>query len=287
VKNYGAKGDGTSDDTTAINNTINATYNKGGGTVYIPDGTYMVNAVKSVTLKNNVNLVLSGGATLKALPAYSSQHYKIVNVNQVSNVSVTGGKIVGDRHTHLDTGGEWGMGINITGSNYIRVSNISISDCWGDGIYIGGVYVGSSTTATTPYFSKGVTIENFVLDHNRRNGISVISAKDLIIRNGTISNSNGTPPGSAIDLEPNYATVEYQLNISIENIKALNNGVIGSTVSGGWGLDAWFGAGGAGYTPSNRVSVDVINLTGSGNYRGTIATNIKNYITQGYDIVIK
>ncbi len=40
VKNYGALGDGTTDDTSAINAAISS----GAGVVYFPDGTYVISA---------------------------------------------------------------------------------------------------------------------------------------------------------------------------------------------------------------------------------------------------
>jgi hypothetical protein len=42
VKDYGAVGDGTTDDYAAINAVINAAYAAGGGTVYFPPGTYKI-----------------------------------------------------------------------------------------------------------------------------------------------------------------------------------------------------------------------------------------------------
>jgi hypothetical protein len=42
VKNFGAVGNGVADDTKAIRDTIQAVYNEGGGTVYLPAGTYAV-----------------------------------------------------------------------------------------------------------------------------------------------------------------------------------------------------------------------------------------------------
>ena len=49
VKNYGAVGDGVADDTTAIQNTINAVGAAGGGVVFIPTGTYRTTAPLIVT----------------------------------------------------------------------------------------------------------------------------------------------------------------------------------------------------------------------------------------------
>lgn len=45
---YGAKGDGATDDTTAIQNTLNAASAAGGGIVLFPDGTYIVSAKLTV-----------------------------------------------------------------------------------------------------------------------------------------------------------------------------------------------------------------------------------------------
>lgn len=62
VRKYGAKGDGVTIDSPAINRAITAA-SAGGGTVYFPPGTY---ASYSVRLKSNVTLHLDQGATLLA-----------------------------------------------------------------------------------------------------------------------------------------------------------------------------------------------------------------------------
>ncbi len=45
VKRYGAKGDGTTEDTTAVQAALNAAKAAGGGRVYLPTGTYLVDAL--------------------------------------------------------------------------------------------------------------------------------------------------------------------------------------------------------------------------------------------------
>lgn len=63
VTDFGAKGDGVHLDTDAINNTIIAAANAGGGTVVFPAGKYLS---FSIRLKSNITLHLNAGATLIA-----------------------------------------------------------------------------------------------------------------------------------------------------------------------------------------------------------------------------
>jgi polygalacturonase len=61
VLDYGAKGDGTANDTTAINAAIDAAAKNGGGTVYFPAGEYLS---YTIHLQNNITLHLDQGAVL-------------------------------------------------------------------------------------------------------------------------------------------------------------------------------------------------------------------------------
>jgi polygalacturonase len=106
---FGAKGDAATDDTAAIQKAVDAAGGKG-ATVLIPDGTYMINAVKQygrygIALKGNMILKLSPGAVLKAIPN-ASDTYSILMVGAVSDVLITGGTIEGDRSAHKATTGE-------------------------------------------------------------------------------------------------------------------------------------------------------------------------------------
>jgi polygalacturonase len=63
VRTFGAIGNGKTLDSPAINKTIEAAAEAGGGTVYFPAGTYLC---YSLRLKSNVSLYLAAGATILA-----------------------------------------------------------------------------------------------------------------------------------------------------------------------------------------------------------------------------
>ncbi len=76
---YGATGDGTTDDTTAINDAISAVNTAGGGTVFFPAGTY---SVSQIELKENVRLL--GESKYSTILKANTINKNIVNYQQPS-----------------------------------------------------------------------------------------------------------------------------------------------------------------------------------------------------------
>lgn len=66
VKEYGAVGDGVANDSSAINAAISAVNAVGGGTVYLPTGTYLASGL---VFRSNVRLLGSGSGTVIKAPA--------------------------------------------------------------------------------------------------------------------------------------------------------------------------------------------------------------------------
>ena len=62
VKDYGALGNGSADDTTAIQNTINACISAGGGIIYAPPGTYKISATLTFVggVEANLSFIFQG-----------------------------------------------------------------------------------------------------------------------------------------------------------------------------------------------------------------------------------
>ncbi|NRT10967.1 right-handed parallel beta-helix repeat-containing protein [Flavobacterium sp. 14A] len=178
--------------------------------VNFPNCPLLINST-GLTLKSNSTLLFPKNSKLVAI-GNNLPSYEILRIHDVSNLSLYAPTIIGERDLHTSTKGEWGMGISIRGSEDVKVYNATISNCWGDGIYIG--------SGKGPNIN--IVIENASLDNNRRNGISVISAINLQIISPLISNTNGINPMAGIDIEPNTNGEELQ-NINIINAITFNN----------------------------------------------------------------
>lgn len=158
----------------------------------------------SIKVVDNTEIILNG--TIRLRPN-GFKGCKMLNLSG-NNIYLHGkGSIVGDSKSHLGEDGEWGMGVNVSEGNNIRISDITIKNCWGDCIYIGG-----KTT--------NVCVKKCILDGSRRQGISITSAGKVYVEDCTIKNIKGTRPEYAIDVEPNEnCCVDYVL---IKNVKSID-----------------------------------------------------------------
>lgn len=214
VRDKGAKGDGVHDDTHAIQSAIDSLPARG-GTVLVPKGTYMIDAMRSINLRSNMVLQLAPDATIAALSNGSKRSY-MIKVWNVSNVSITGGNIVGERNGHTGVGGEWGFGIDIQAAKHVRVTNVHISDCWGDGMWIGALGPDGHATPSTD-----VVVDNVVSTGNRRQGLSIGPVDGVTITHSTFSNTHGTMPQAGIDIEPQAQG--HASNITIDDCTVADN----------------------------------------------------------------
>ena len=250
VRTFGAKGNGATNDTAAIQKAINS-LGSVGGTVVIPPGTYGIDAVTSLQLKNNITLQMSPTTILGVIPN-SAARYAVLNIGGVNNVNVNSGVLWGDRLTHKGTTGEHGFGVAILGSSNVTITGTASNNMWGDGFYIGN----GPTFGSLQKRSTNVKLIDVTADNNRRQGISITSGKDISIVRAKLTNTNGIAPSAGIDVEPNSKNDILQ-NISITDTYTANNQGAGIALS----LGAILGT-------TTPVSITVTNHTDNGSKQG-------------------
>jgi polygalacturonase len=124
VKDCGAKGDGRTIDTRAINEAIETTSKRGGGTVWFPPGTYLS---LTIHLNNSVVLYLEQGATLVAAstpPEGTTSGYDAAEEN------LAGGNFQDFGHSHWHNSLIWGEDLH-------DVAIVGPGRIWGKGLTTG------------------------------------------------------------------------------------------------------------------------------------------------------
>lgn len=185
VKDFGATGDGTTDDTAAIQLAFN-----GGGAIYFPAGTYFVkdptNIADAVVLAPASNSVLFGEGDLSILKlgAHSTIKHNIFRLDNKQNVTICELKLDGNKAQQTGTFAgnpdEFSHAIRIVdGSQNITVENNTIVDAKGDGVYVGYEATPSAITSKT-------YINNNLLFGNSRQQISVVHGIEHTISNNRV-----------------------------------------------------------------------------------------------------
>jgi len=121
VRKFGAKGDGQTLDSPAINRTIDAAAAAGGGTVFFPAGSYLS---VSIRLKSNIALYLDAGATIVAAETSASAKYDGPEPNEWDKYQDFG-------HTHWHNSLIWG-------ENLQNISILGQGMIWGKGLVRNG-----------------------------------------------------------------------------------------------------------------------------------------------------
>ena len=181
-----------------------------------PGFTYLVNPLK---LRSNQTVIFEDGVVIKAIPGgFKGVSDCLINGKNVKNITLLGkGKVVlamnkREYRKAPYTKSPYRNLLDLRSCTNITVKNLTLNSSGGDGIYIAAL--------KTP--SSNILLEDLIVDDHDRQGLSIISARDLTIRNCVFSNTKGSAPMAGIDLEPNK-TDENLSGIVIENCKFFGN----------------------------------------------------------------
>lgn len=238
VRSYGAIGDGKNLDSPAINKAIDAAAKVGGGTVWVPAGTYLSG---SIHLQSNINLHIDAGATILGAPqemnaydetepsnvgpyqdgAHTYFHNSLIWGENLTNVFITGhgfinggGIIRDDEILNKMNGHDNWQNPNPTfkpmrlGNKAIALKsckNITISDIT---IVHGGHFAILATGCDM------MTVDNVTMDTNR-DGIDIDCCRNVVVSNCRVN----SPGDDGICLKSTYALGEFRIteNVSITN----------------------------------------------------------------------
>ena len=217
VKNFGAKGDGKTEDRVAINKAIEAASASGGGIVVLPTGTYVTGSIR---LRSNITLQLDPGAAIEASAdgaaydtaepnawdkfqdfGHSHFHNSLIWGEGLENVAIVGsGLISGKALMRGERGGGADKAIALKLCHNVTLRDFSV---------VNGGHFGVLATGV-----DNLTIDNLKIDTNR-DGIDIDSCRNVRISNTSVN----TPNDDAIVLKGTHALGAAR---STENVTITN-----------------------------------------------------------------
>ena len=218
------------------------------------------NSNASIQIPSDFHLKMGDNTFLRVQPNAAAT-YTLMTTYLADNIKISGGNLIGDRFEHdyspiTDEAGVkrdehgWGHLLWVIGSHNIVVDNLKISKATGDGVVFHAKDRRNfdGTLQSTNKEVKNVLIKNSTITECRRNNISFLDGRDIIIDNCIITNSGngeqaydasgskiyssaGTAPRYGIDLEAiRERQADNSLNITaiIENVVIKNSTFTGN-----------------------------------------------------------
>lgn len=234
VRAFGAAGDGVNDDSNAVSDAVQAAYSAGGGTIFFPIGTYLINSQLSIPnsggsapTQPSIRLTGAGASMASSAEAggsgtvFGSSVLDLRNNAATAKIDTRGaGHLEIDHLTLMDGGSD--------SATFVFTTNtvLHIHDCafYGtaaasagvsannDAILLGGTSTTIDGTATSPFQGYGTVIRDNFFDKIKRAVFGQTFCNGAQIVNNTVWNKSGYAAGGAIEFQGvalGYCTGNY------------------------------------------------------------------------------
>lgn len=204
--------------------------------------------------RSNCEIVFERGAEVVAKKGeFRGKNDSLLTLRRCENVKISGyGAVLrmhrADYAAAPYAKAEWRMSLNLLSCRNVMIEGLTLVESGGDGVYL-GVDGGNGPCLD-------VVLRDLVCDRHYRQGISVISARNLLIERCPLSNTGGTAPAAGIDFEPNRPSEELAGIVMHD-----------CTVTGNSGKGVQFYLGQL-TAASKPISVKIVNCRSTGNAQG-------------------
>jgi len=249
VLNFGAYGNGTSNNTTAIQSCIN-TAALTGGTVEIPaNGTLSTYLCGAISLKSSINLQIDSGAMLKMLPygVYpTNSPPDFIAASSLHDIEISGSGTIDGQ------GAVWWATNNAASSGIARPKAMF------------------APSACTRVLVQNVTLQNPPNTHISFRSSNHVPCGDVTVTNITINTPDGTPNTDGMDMSVTNALVigsyisDGDDHIAMGDSSAFNGGIVVTNCIFGTGHGVSIGS----YTTGGLSNLLVVNCMWNGSENG-------------------
>lgn len=210
VKDFGAKGDGVTDDTAAIQAAIDSVNAAGGGRIYLPSGTYLVSSI--ITTYKYISIIGENSYATTIKQKDASNLNAIIQIANFATLKDSNSWLVGadnmphsfefadfaiDGNKANQTSGD-GVGIRVYGKRYF-VKNVFIYNTRGVGFYS---EAGAAGGQSEPYDMPETIISGLYVYSSGSYGIHYRGPHDGYIESAFVSNAGNN--GIQLEESANY-----------------------------------------------------------------------------------
>ncbi|MDR2918993.1 MAG: right-handed parallel beta-helix repeat-containing protein [Tannerella sp.] len=192
--------------TDGINNAIEQAKVEGYTRVKLNPGDYLIRCTGSdgykdwngLFMPNNITLDLTGVKLY--VESTNGQSAKLFRIDQVENVTIKGGHLIGDRgdYSSPEEKHSGSCAIDIICSRNITIDGLKMELFAGSVIYIGYGYIGPNERR----LNKNIKILNCDISNSWMHGIAIVHVSGVEIAKNKICSIGGVEPGFGIDIEP-------------------------------------------------------------------------------------